>query len=59
MKNKHLGIMTAIQAKNLDRLSPEQYGSCKAKAADIQALNIRSFYDITRQKIIPVTSIFL
>ena len=31
--------MSMIQAKNLDGLTPEQYGSRKAKAVDIQVLN--------------------
>ena len=45
-------------AKDLDVLAPEQYGSRKAKAIDIQALNTRLFYDITSLKKIPATSSF-
>ena len=49
MHNKNLQIIDMIQAKNLDWLAPEQYGSYKGKSADIQALNTRLLYDITRQ----------
>ena len=46
------------QAEILDGIAREQYGSRKAKAADIQALKTRLFYDLIRQKRIPATSIF-
>ena len=46
------------QAEILDGIAPEQYGSRKAKASEIQALNTRLFYDLIRQKRIPETSIF-
>ena len=56
--NKHLGKLTTKTAKYLDVLALEQYGSRKAKAADIQALNIRLLYDLTRLERIPSTSTF-
>ena len=58
MHNKHLGRIATIQAETLDSIAPEQYGSRKAKAADIQALTTRLFYDIIRKIIIPATNIF-
>ena len=58
MHTKYLIIITTSQAETLDRITPEQYGSLKAKAADIQALNTRFFYDFIQQKRIPETSIF-
>ena len=58
MHNKHLGRLDMSQAKTLDGLAPEQYGSWKAKAAEIQEINTRLFYDLIRQKIIPATSMF-
>ena len=45
------------QAETLYVIAPEQYGSLKSKAADIQALNTRLFYDLIGQKRIPATSI--
>ena len=47
-----------IKANNLDGQAPKKYDNQKAKAADTQALKNRLFYDLIRQKIIPVTSIF-
>ena len=47
------------QAEILDELTPEQYGRRKEKAAYIQALNTRLFYDLIRQKRIPFTSTFV
>ena len=44
--------------KNLDGLAPEQYGSCKFKAADIQAPNTRLLHYLIIQHIIPEMSIF-
>ena len=44
--------------EELDALSPEQCRSIKAKAADIQALNNRLLYDLTRLKIFPAASNF-
>ena len=58
MYNKHLGRIAMRQAKNLDGIAHEKYRSRKSKAAYIQALNIRIFYDIIRQKIIQATSVF-
>ena len=58
MHNNHIGITTMRKAENLEGIAPEQYGSRKSKAAHIQALNIRIFYDIIRKNIIPATSIF-
>ena len=46
------------QSESLDGLTPKQYGIWKEKAADIQELNTRLFYDLIRKKIIPATSIF-
>ena len=46
------------KSENIDGLAPEQYGIWKSKAAEIQALNTRLFYDLIRQNIIPDTSIF-
>ena len=56
--NKHLGIIAMSQVINLDRITPEQYGSRKSKAADTQSINTIFFYDLIRQKRIPATSIF-
>ena len=47
-----------IRAEELRALSPEQYSSRKGKAAYIQALNTRMFYDIIRVKIFPATRTF-
>ena len=49
MNNKHPRRIATSQAENLDVLAPEQYGIRKAKAADIQALNTRLFYDLIIQ----------
>ena len=57
MHNMHLGRIAMIQDETLDGISPEQYGSRKAKDANTQALNTRLFYDLIRQKRIPATSI--
>ena len=58
MHNKHLEWTAMSQATILDVISPEQYGSRKAKAADIQDLNTILFYGLIWQKRIPETSIF-
>ena len=50
--NRHEKIL------NLDGLDPEQYGSRKAKASEIQSLNTMQFYDIIRQNAIPEIIIF-
>ena len=59
MHDTHLGKMAMSQYKNLDRIASEQYDIRKSKAAEIQALTTRLFYDITRKNRILVTSIFL
>ena len=46
MHNKYLGRISMSQAEILDGIAREQYGSRKAKAADIQALKTRLFYDL-------------
>ena len=56
--NKHIGKLTTKTAKYIDALALKQYGSRKAKAADIQDLNIRLFYDLTRLERILSTSTF-
>ena len=58
MNKNHLGIIAMIQSESIDGIAPEWYGTQKAKATDIQALNTRLFYDLIRQKRIPATSIF-
>ena len=47
MHNKNIGKLTMKTSKYFKALAPEQYGSRKAKAADIQALNTRLFYKLT------------
>ena len=46
------------QAEELEGISPEHYGRRKPKAADVQDLNTRPFYELVRQKIVTTTSIF-
>eukprot|EP00957_Ditylum_brightwellii_P079674 6058735-Ditylum_brightwellii.AAC.1 len=46
-------------AEECHGIAPEQYGSKKKKAADIQALNTRLFYDYVQLKRTPVTSLFI
>ena len=58
MHNNNLGRIATIQAENIDGLAPKKYRSQKSKAADIQALNTRLFYDLIRKNRIPATSIF-
>ena len=53
--NKHLKKLTIKTAEELNDLTPEQYGSRMAKAVDIQALNTRLFYDLTKIERIPAT----
>ena len=43
LHNKHLGELTMETVEQINALTPEQYGTRKAKAADIQALNTRIF----------------
>ena len=50
--------MTMKMAEQLNNLVPEQYGSTKVNAAEIQARNTRLFYDLTRLKQVPATSTF-
>ena len=40
MHNKHLGRISTRQAKTLDGIAPEQYGTQKEKSTEIQALNL-------------------
>ena len=56
--NKHLGIITIIQANTIYGIASEQYRSHKEKATDIQALNKRIFYNLIWQKIIPAIIVF-
>lgn len=58
MHNKKLGRDMMRRAELNGGLAIEQYGSRTAKAADIQALNTRLFYDLVRLKKIPATSEF-
>ena len=37
-------------SEEIDSIAPEQYRSRRAKVADIQALNTRLLYDLTRLK---------
>ncbi len=45
MNNKWIGRTIMYKAKQLKILAPEQYGSQKEKAANIQSLNKHLFYD--------------
>ena len=45
MRNKHIGRMATSQDENIDGIYPKQYSIRKSKAADIQALNTRLFYN--------------
>ena len=38
MHNKHIGIFSMTNSKDLDGLAPEQYGIRKSKAVDVQDL---------------------
>ena len=44
--NNHLVRIAIIQAETIYRIAPEQYGISKEKAAEIQALNTRIFYNL-------------
>ena len=46
------------QAENIEGIAPEHYESRKSKAADVQALNTRLFYDLVRHKKVASTSVF-
>ena len=46
------------QAEYLEVISPEHYGSQKAKSADAQDLNTHLFYDLVRQNTVTSTSVF-
>ena len=48
MHNKRLGRLLLQRAEECGGLAPEQYGSRKHKAADVQALNTRLFFDYVR-----------
>ena len=55
LHHKYLGRFAMRKAEKFNTLSPEQYGSIKAKAEDIQALNTRHLYDIIRLKRLTAT----
>ena len=59
MHNKRLGRIAMENAERLQGVADEQYGSRKHKAADVQALNTRLFYDHIRLKRKPATSTFI
>ena len=59
MHNKRLGKEAMQRAEECHGIAPEQYGSRKKKAADIQALNTRLFYDYVQLKRTPATSLFI
>ena len=46
------------QAEELDVIAPEQYGSQKSKASDVQFLNTCLFYYLLRYKKFASTSVF-
>eukprot|EP00957_Ditylum_brightwellii_P062823 4767000-Ditylum_brightwellii.AAC.1 len=56
MHNKQLGWVAMASTENLEGVAGEQYGSRKKKAADIQALNTRPFYDNALLERTPATS---
>lgn len=57
--NKRLGWFAMQRAEECEGVAPEQYGSRKHKAADIQALNTRLFYDLVRLHQTAATSKFI
>eukprot|EP00957_Ditylum_brightwellii_P201642 15326568-Ditylum_brightwellii.AAC.2 len=59
MHNKRLGRFAMELAEGNGGIAEEQYGSRKHKAADIQALNTRLFYDYVRLERTPATSPFI
>ncbi len=48
MNNKWIGRAVMYTVDKLQALAPEQYGSQKSKAANIQSLNKCLFYDMIR-----------
>ena len=54
----HTGKLLTKASEQLDAIALEQYRLRKEKAADIHALNIRLFYDLTRLKRVPATITF-
>lgn len=59
MHNKRLGRHSMELAEACNGVAPEQYGSRKCFAADIQALNTRLFYDLVKLDKLPATSTFI
>eukprot|EP00957_Ditylum_brightwellii_P065859 4994787-Ditylum_brightwellii.AAC.1 len=59
MHNKQLSRVAMASAENLEGMADEQHGSRKKKAADIQALNTRLFYDYVLLERTPATSMFI
>ena len=58
MHKKALGQYTINHAEELKGIPPEHYGSRKAKAADVKALNNRLLYNLVRQKKVTSRSVF-
>ena len=48
MHNMHIFRFAMSKAEDLDGLATDKYGIWKDKLEDIQALNIRLFYGLTR-----------
>ena len=46
------------QAEELGEISPEQYDSRKTKAAGVQDLNTRLFYNLVRYEKVTTKSVF-
>ena len=58
MPNEALGQYAMNQTEELEGIAPEQYGSRKSKANDVQALNTCLFYNLFIQKKVTSTSVF-
>eukprot|EP00957_Ditylum_brightwellii_P108709 8292143-Ditylum_brightwellii.AAC.1 len=59
MHSKRLGKEAMQRAEECHGISPEQYGSRKKMAANIQALNTLLFYDYVQLKRTHATSLFI
>eukprot|EP00957_Ditylum_brightwellii_P105962 8082922-Ditylum_brightwellii.AAC.1 len=59
MHSKRLGRYAMNKAEECNGIAPEQYGSRRRKAADIQALNTRLFYDLVLLERKLATSTFI
>ena len=59
IQKKHLGTHKMRKADRINVLAPEQYGSHTVKAAEIQALNTKMFYDLIMLKRLPYISVFV